>query len=203
MIDFGRYEYTVGGEIVGLEIFSIVFSIYLLLSSFGDIMGEYSDTIASKLRIIKPRSLSILLIYSLAETLYAPDLIGDLELWTLGYLYPFFVGVFGIYAIYAYNKRSKLKKESNDYIVTYEPEKPEAEPKQKSKSKEEKKLGKIRKSLEKQIEFADYLIKKNNVETALKNLREIKEEAETNQFLDLVLKVEEKIEYCKNEISKI
>ena len=203
MIDFGRYEYTVGGEIVGLEIFSLVFSIYLLLTTFGDLMGEKSDIIGNKLRIVKPRTLSIWLIYSLAETLYAPDLIGDFELWMLGYLYPFFVGVFGFYAIYVYNKKSKLKKESKDSIVTYEPEKPETGPKQKSKLKEEKKLVKLRKNLEKKIEYADYLIKKNNVETALKNLREVKEESEKNEFLDLVLKVEEKIEYCKNEISKI
>ncbi len=204
MIDFGRYEYTVGSEILGLEIFSMVFSIYLLLTTFGDFMGEKSDIIASKLRIARPRTLSIWLIYSLAETLYAPDLIGDFELWMLGYLYPFFVGVFGFYAIYVYNKKSKLKKkELNDYIVTYESEKPKIETEQKKVSKEEKKLLKVRKSIEKKLEFVDYSIKNNNVETALKNLRKIKEEAEKHELLDLLLKIEEKIEYCKKEISKI
>jgi len=111
MIDLGRYEYAVGGSLQALALFSFIFSIYLLLTTFGDLMGEKSETIASKLRVIKPKTLSIWLIYSLALTLYAPDLIGDLELWMLGYLYPFFVGVFGFYAIYVYNKKTKLKKE--------------------------------------------------------------------------------------------
>ncbi len=203
MIDFGRYEYTAGGGIEALELFSFFFGIYLLLATFGELMGEKSDVIASKLRVVKPKTLSIWLIYALAETLYAPDLIGDFELWMLGYLYPFFVGVFGFYAIYKYNKKSKLKKESRDFVITSEAEKSETKKPQKKISKEDKKIAKIRKNVEKKFDFVDYLIKKNSIETALKNLRELKDEAEKHEFFDLLVKIEEKIEYCKKEISNL
>ena len=160
-------------------------------------MGKNSEIIASKLRVIKPKTLSIWLIYALALTLYAPDLIGELELWMLGYLYPFFVGVFGFYAIYVYNKKTKLRKES-----TSETEKPKIETPQKKTLKEEKKLSKIRKNLENKFEFVGKLIKKNKLDAALKNLREIKDEAEKHEFFDLILKTEENIEYCRKELSK-
>ncbi|MFX1502850.1 MAG: hypothetical protein ACFFDH_17955 [Promethearchaeota archaeon] len=203
MIDLGTYEYAgeVSNPVFGL--FSFFFGIYLLLVALGELMGENSEIIANKLKIIKPKILSIWLIYALAQTLYVPESTGDIELWTLGYVYPFFVGIFGIYAIYTYNKKSIVSKESKQFVITSESEKTNIEPKQKKKSKDEKKLLKVRKKLEEKLEFSKYLIKNNKVEIALKNFREIKDDAEKHEFYDLVLKAEESIEYCNKELSKL
>ena len=117
MIKAAQAEYSLlyDSQLIPLQIIQFVFSLYLLLGTSAALVGEQSVLIAKRLKIIRPDTILLLLILSMAIWTRAEAL--D-PYWSalLVYLsmidfFPLLVGVFGIYAIIHYHKKYGKEKE--------------------------------------------------------------------------------------------
>jgi len=84
-------------------------------------------------------------------------------------------------------REQKEKKELEKERVKYE----------KERQKVEERKVKIQQELQKRIDFVDRLIKGDKLDIALKILDEIQKEAETQELLEIVNEIEERIIFCK------
>ncbi|MFX1375340.1 MAG: zinc ribbon domain-containing protein [Promethearchaeota archaeon] len=135
-----EYSFDPTSSIPALEWTLFFASLFLLLSTTADLVGEQSETIVKRVKIIKPESMIIGLIFSMGMVEYSSSItpleLTGLQLSFMSDFFPIFIGIFGVYAIYSFNKKMKLQKEQVELVEISIPEKPKITVEQKEISKE-------------------------------------------------------------------